>query len=68
VDASYNERNGATTERLRRMRRLSDAEFARPVGEHWTVAVVLAYIGYWDARGLGPRGVASSRRTGGSSS
>jgi hypothetical protein len=25
----------------------------RPVGEHWTVAVALAHIQYWDGRGLG---------------
>ena len=52
-DTSYNERNREQTERLKTLRRLSDAELSRPVGEHWTVAVALAHIQYWDGRGLG---------------
>ncbi len=39
-----------------RMRRLveswSDAELARPVSAGWTVAAVLAHIGFWDARAI----------------
>jgi hypothetical protein len=53
VDTSYNERNRAQTERLRSLRRLSDEDLRRPVGEHWTVAVALAHIQYWDGRTVG---------------
>jgi hypothetical protein len=52
-DTSYNQRNVEQTERLKSLRRLSDADLARPMGEHWTVAVALAHVQYWDSRGLG---------------
>jgi hypothetical protein len=52
-DTSYSELNREQTERLKALRGLSDAELNRPVGEHWTVAVALAHIQYWDGRGLG---------------
>lgn len=29
---------------------LSDEELARPVGEHWTVAIILLHLAYWDRR------------------
>ena len=53
MDSSYNERNRAQSERLRSLRRLSDDDLHRPVGEHWTVAVALAHIQYWDGRAVG---------------
>ena len=30
--------------------RLSDAELLTPVGEHWTVAIVMAHLAFWDRR------------------
>ncbi len=53
MDRSYNDRNRAQTERLKDLRRLSDEDLGRPVGEHWTVAVALAHIQYWDGRAVG---------------
>lgn len=53
MDMSYNQRNREQTERLKTLGRLSDAELARPMGEHWTVAVALAHLAYYDARVLG---------------
>lgn len=51
LDPSIFERNRRSRERIRDMAsRLSDAEMLHPVGEHWTVAVVLAHIAFWDRR------------------
>ncbi len=52
VDRSFVERNRAATDRTRAMARLSEAELRTPVGEHWTVAVVLAHLAFWDRRVL----------------
>src|SRR5205807_9849526 len=39
--------------RLRaRVRRLNDADLSRPMPAGWTVASVLAHIGFWDARAI----------------
>jgi len=52
-DRSFVERNRASTDRMRALAsRLSDAELARPVGEHWTVAIALAHLAFWDRRVL----------------
>jgi hypothetical protein len=32
--------------------RLSDDELQHPVGEHWTVAIALAHLAFWDRRVL----------------
>jgi hypothetical protein len=53
VDTSYNERNRQQTTRLEALRRLSDDDLSRPIGNHWTVGVALAHMTYWDARALG---------------
>ena len=53
MDTSYNERNRAQTHRLKDLRGLSDEDLRRSVGEHWTVAVALAHIQYWDGRAVG---------------
>jgi hypothetical protein len=53
LDTAYNERNRVQTGRLKALRRLSDEELGRAVGEHWTVAVALAHIQYWDGRAVG---------------
>ncbi len=52
-DSDYNERNRVQTRRLKDLRRLSDEDFRRPVGEHWTVAVAVAHIQFWDGRTVG---------------
>ena len=51
IDQSFIERNRASTERIRALAaRLTDAEMQQPVGEHWTVAIALAHIAFWDRR------------------
>jgi hypothetical protein len=52
VDPSYVEQNRAATERLRAMAARSEADLCRPVGEHWTVSVVLCHITWWDRLAL----------------
>ncbi len=53
LDRSFIERNRASTNRIRDMvARLSDAELEHPVGEHWTVAIALAHLAFWDRRVL----------------
>ncbi len=50
-DRSFIERNRASTNRIRGMAaRLSDEEMRLPVGEHWTVSIVLAHLAFWDRR------------------
>jgi hypothetical protein len=52
-DQSYIERNRASTARIRALAaRLTDQEMQQPVGEHWTVAIALAHLAYWDRRVL----------------
>ncbi len=50
MDRSYNERNRASTQRIREMAGLSDEKMKTPVGEHWTVSIVLAHLAFWDRR------------------
>jgi hypothetical protein len=51
LDTSYVELNRASTARLRALvARLSDEELQQPVGEHWTVAITLAHLAFWDRR------------------
>src|SRR6266508_6840214 len=51
LDRSFIERNRASTDRIRALvARLSEAEMQHPVGEHWTVAIALAHIAFWDRR------------------
>lgn len=53
VDPAYRDLNRASRERIRRLAdRLSDAELLHPVGQHWTVAIVLAHLAWWDRRVL----------------
>jgi hypothetical protein len=45
--------NDAERERLRSfVTRVSDEELGRPMPGGWTVAAVLAHIGFWDARAI----------------
>ena len=51
LDQSFAERNRTATERIRSIAGgLTDEEMLHPVGEHWTVAIALAHIAWWDRR------------------
>ena len=51
VDQSFIERNRASTNHIRALvARLTDAEMQQPIGEHWTVAIALAHLAFWDRR------------------
>ena len=51
LDQSFIERNRASTDRIRALAaRLTDAEMQQPVGQHWTVAIALAHLAFWDRR------------------
>jgi hypothetical protein len=51
VDPMFVESNRAATKRIRDLvARLSDAEMQHPVGEHWTVAIALAHLAFWERR------------------
>ena len=53
MDRSYIEQNRASTERIRRLvSKLSDKQLQHPIGEHWTVAVALVHLAFWDQRVL----------------
>lgn len=50
-DKSFIELNRASTERIRKLAaRLTDEEMQTKVGEHWTVAIALAHLAWWDRR------------------
>lgn len=50
---SFAERNRAATERLRALAATyTDADLQRPVGAHWTAAIALAHLAFWDRRVL----------------
>lgn len=51
-DRSFIERNRASTNRIRKLANLSEAELQTAVGEHWTVAILLAHLAFWDQRVL----------------
>ena len=51
LDVNYNEKNRASTARIRALvAGLSDADFSRPVGEHWNVSIALVHLAFWDRR------------------
>lgn len=52
TDRSFIERNRAATERIRRMCAWSDAQLQVRVGEHWTAAIALAHLAFWDRKVL----------------
>lgn len=53
VDRGFMNRNRESTQRLRSLIvSLSDEEMQTPVGEHWTVAIALAHLAFWDRRVL----------------
>jgi len=50
---SFVELNRASTDRIRALAAsLSDQEMQHPVGQHWTVAIVLAHLAFWDRRAM----------------
>ena len=51
LDRSFVERNRASTDRIRALAAsLTDEQLQHPVGEHWTVAIALAHLAFWDRR------------------
>jgi hypothetical protein len=53
MDRSHDAENDAERDRLINLiERLSDGDLARPMPAGWTVAAVLAHIGFWDARAI----------------
>ena len=51
LDKSFAELNRASTERIRAIvARLTDKQMQTRVGEHWTVAIALAHLAFWDRR------------------
>jgi hypothetical protein len=53
MDRSFVELNRAATDRMRALAaRLTDDELRHPVGQHWTVAIVLAHLAFLDRRAL----------------
>lgn len=53
IDRSFDDLNRASTERIRALAaRLTDQELQTPVGQHWTVAIVMAHLAFWDRRVL----------------
>ena len=52
-DRSHDAETNAERERLRSLiSRMSDKDLSRPMPAGWTVAAVLAHIGFWDARAI----------------
>lgn len=50
MDRSHDAETDAERERLRSLvTRLTDEELSRPMPGGWTVAAVLAHVGFWDA-------------------
>lgn len=49
-DPSIHERNRAATNRIHQIASLSDVEMQTPVGQHWTIAILLAHLAFWDRR------------------
>ena len=53
LDRAFVEQNRASTNRIRELvAGLSDAQMKKPVGQHWTVAIALAHLAFWDRRVL----------------
>jgi hypothetical protein len=52
IDQSFIQQNRLSTGRIREMARHSIEQMLRPVGEHWTVSIVLAHLAFWDRRVL----------------
>ena len=53
LDPEIAQANRAASARVRAIAERPDTELRSRVGEHWTVAVVLAHLVFWDRRVLG---------------
>lgn len=52
-DRTFIEHNRAATDRIRALTaRLTDDQMQSRVGDHWTVAIALAHLAFWDRRVL----------------
>jgi hypothetical protein len=53
IDLSIHAQNRAATERMRTLAAyLTDAQLQQPVDAHWTVAITLVHMAFWDRRVL----------------
>ncbi|MBL8097840.1 MAG: DinB family protein [Anaerolineales bacterium] len=53
LDPNYNQLNRQSTERIKKIAsNLTDEQFQTRVGEHWTVAIALVHLAFWDRRVL----------------
>lgn len=51
IDQSFIEQNRTSTHRIRTLiAMLDDNELQKPVGQHWTIAITLAHLAFWDRR------------------
>jgi hypothetical protein len=51
ANPSFTMLNRAATQRIQELiSRLTDSDYLKPVGVHWSVAVALAHIAFWDRR------------------
>ena len=49
LNPSYKDLNHASTERIKKLvASLTDEQMQTRVGEHWTVAIALAHLAWWD--------------------
>jgi hypothetical protein len=63
LDPEVHVANRASTARIRALGELTDDTLQTRVGEHWTVAITLAHLAFWDRRALDSlrRSVAAGR-------
>ncbi|MBL8089159.1 MAG: maleylpyruvate isomerase N-terminal domain-containing protein [Anaerolineales bacterium] len=53
LDPKYNQLNRESTERIKKLAAsLTDEQMQTKVGEHWTVAIALVHLAFWDRRVL----------------
>ena len=53
LDPAIRDANRVATARIRSLAvSLTDDQFRRPVGEHWTVSMVFVHLAFWDRRCL----------------
>jgi len=53
LDPNYNQLNRESTNRIKKLvANLTDEQFQVRVGEHWTVAIALVHLAFWDRRVL----------------
>ena len=53
LDSGIRDANRAATDRIRALAdRLTDDQLRQPVGQHWTVSILLAHLAFWERRAL----------------